>query len=627
MNAQESFLIHYIGERNADILIYKVSAFHMATSGDNVDFLLQHNVNESNSAPHTISSLANVIGAIRENLAGFPSLHSDGLLSYAMKACIVHYIPRFQPRYMYTVPPTTYPTGRVDIWNSIGQPSSSFSRPGHVVGERGHPRDVVADNPMHEQSHQSLLGPSSPGLPKEAHPAQQSTKTSALRNSEEALLQLFFKNSGKSTSTSTAIAQAFDSIVIEVARYYQEAKKDASKPPGGSGFLRAKFPEASRSFCEENKSSINIVSGIIRLLGDKDCKRGLDMDSCISKDMRAAIERFRNKNMQTYSSGTDLAVPNPHPSHHPRGNQSIALTDDDWPSTWAELKRKGWLHQRIQGEQGFVYVCPSENNEPVHKKNYFTSKEEVMEHLKQQKREHEKLRPTNHRTPSPDSLEATAPASASASLHIPDDIRGRQWPFVSEYLLDIGWKQITGIGGLPCYLKPKGKTIDKGGKLGEDFYTLDGLKDFAKACGWIGEPDEDATTRAARASHNIKTNRYEDSSMRSRKKQSIASQRVGGKANKKGRQEKRTQSQVEKPPAKRAHSEDETDLKKQIARLKRANRTLESERAKLALENTDLKNTVRQIRSLVPSEEDLSEVSELAKNMFFAGIRNALPRE
>ena len=452
---------------------------------------------------------------------------------------------------------------------------------------------------------------SSPGIPKEAHPAQQAAKKSpAIRNSEEDLLHLFFRNSDKCTSTSTEIAQSFDSIVKEVAQYYQEAKKDTSKPPGGSGFLRAKFPEAPCTFCEENKSSINIVSGIIRLLGDKDGHRGMGMDSCISKDMRAAIERFRNKNMQTSSSGTNLAVSNPHPSRQPYGSKSIALKDDSWPSTWTELQSKGWLHRRIKGEEGLVYVCPSDINEPVHKTNYFTSKQEVLEHLKQ------------HRTPSPDAT--TAPTSAS--LHIPDDIRGRQWPFVSEYLLDIGWKQITGIGGLPCYLKPKGRTIDKGGKLDEDFYTEDGVKNFAKACGWIGQRDEDATTRAARASHNLKTNRYEDSSMRSRKKQSVDSSRLGGKANKKGRQEKRPQSQGEKPPAKRAHSEDEAGLKKQIARLKRANRSLESERAKLALENTDLKHTLDHVRSFVPTEEGLAEVSGLAKTLF-AGIRKALPSE
>ena len=574
MSAEESFLIHYIGGGNADILLYKVSAF-MATGGSrisNVDFLSQHNVNESNSAPHTVSALASVVGAIRENLAGYPSSHSNGLLSYHMRASIDNFIPRFQRRYMYIVPPTTFPYGRVDSCNHL---SPSFSRPAFGVGGRGPPchhgaiNGLNSNDPMRRQSHQ-VHRPSSPGLPEEAHPAQQAAqKSPAIRNSEEDLLHLFFRNSDKCTSTSTAIAQAFDSIVKEVAQYYQESKKDTSKPPGGSGFLRAKFPEASRTFCEENESAINIVSGIIRLLGDKDGKRGLDMDSYISKDMRAAIERFRNKNMQTSSSGTNLAVSNPHPSHQPCGSQSIGLTDDGWPITWTELQSKGWLHQRIQGEEGLVYVCPSDINEPVHKTNYFTSKEEVLEHLKQ------------HRTPSPDAT--TAPASAS--LHIPDDIRGRQWPFVSEYLLDIGWKQITGIGGLPCYLKPKGKMIDKGGKLDEDFYTEDGVKNLAKACGWIGEPDEDATTRAARASHNIKSNRYEDSSMRSRKKQSVDSSRVGVKANKMGRQEKRTQSQGEKPPAKRAHSEDEAGLKKQIARLKRANRSLESERAKLALEN------------------------------------------
>ena len=611
MNAKETFLIHYIGDRNPDILIHKVSAFHFDThgAGVNVDFLLKHNVNESNSAPHTFSALADVIGAIRENATGFPSIHSDGLLSYAMKESIVNYLRRLPPTsrfFMFAVPPTNYPTGRGHF------PPPFPSHPGFVAGEWGPPRhhsvDSRNDSTMNNRLHQSHR-PSSPGLPKEDHPARQATNQSlAIRNSEEGLLHLFFKNSDKCTSTSSAIAQAFDSIVIEVAQYCQEAKKDPSKPPGGSGFFRAKFPEASP---EENKSSINIVGGIIRLLADKDGKRGKDKDSCISKDMRAAIERFRNKNMQSCSSGTNLAVSNPHPSHQTSDNQSTALVDDDWPITWAELKRKGWRHQYIQGEQGLVYVCPSETNEPVHKTNYFTSKDEVLEHLKK------------HRTPSPDS---TAVPAASAFLHIPDDIKDRPWPFVIEYLLDIGWKQITGIGSLPCYLKPKGKTPDKGGKLDEDFYTLDGLKTFAKECGWIGEPDEDATTRAARASHSIKNNRYEDSSMRSRKKSSIVSPRGGGKANKKGQQEKRTQSQGEKPPAKRAHSEDETDLKKQIARLKRANRSLESERSKLALENTDLKRTLNHIQSFVPTEEGLAEVSGLAKTLF-AGIRKALPSE
>ena len=614
MSAEEIFLIHYIGEGSADILLYKVSAFmdNGGTRISNVDFLSKHRVDESNSAPHTVSKLANVVGAIRENLAGFPSSHSNGLLSYNMRTSIDNFIPQYQQsRYMYTAPPppTFYP-------GNVGQfPPPFVYHPDSFARERGPPRhhavNVRNDPTIKNKPHQ-MHRPSSPDLSEQTHPAQQAAakKSPAIRNSEEDLLHLFFRNSDKCTSTSTAIAQAFDSIVKEVAQYYQEAKKDTSKPPGGSGFLRAKFPEASRTFCEENKSSINIVSGIIRLLGDKDGHRGMDMDPCISKDMRAAIERFRNKNIQTSSSGTNLAVSNPHPSRQPNGSKSIALKDDGWPSTWTELQSKGWLHQRIQGEEGLVYVCPSDINEPVHKTNYFTSKEEVLEHLKQ------------HRTHSPDAT--TVPASAS--LHIPDDIRDRQWPFVSEYLLDTGWKQITGIGGLPCYLKPKGKTIDKGGKLDEDFYTEDGVKNFAKACGWIGEPDKDATTRAARASHNIKSNRYEDSSMRSRKKQSVDSSRLGGKANKKGRQEKRTQSQGEKPPAKRAHSEDEAGLKKQIARLKRANRSLESERAKLALENTDLKRTLDHVRSFVPTEEGLAEVSGLAKTLF-AGIRKALPSE
>ena len=77
-------------------------------------------------------------------------------------------------------------------------------------------------------------------------------------------------------------------------------------------------------------------------------------------------------------------------------------------------------------------------------------------------------------------------------------------------------------------------------------------------------------------------------------------------------------------------SRDQTDLKKEVAKLKRANKRLESKCAELTSQNTELTGALDQIRLLVPSEKELSSDSSVprwAVNNTFESIRNVLSRE
>ena len=351
-----------------------------------------------------------------------------------------------------------------------------------------------------------------------------------LRSSEKNLLRLFDRDPDSCT-TDNIIASEFDSIVAEIANYcYQESEK-----PGASAFFRFKFPGATptSTFYKENKKSLNVIGGIVRLLEDKQGIRRKEMDTCVSENMRAAVERFRQ-------------------------------------------------HQ-VSGD-----------------------------------RDHAASRTT----------------TATADVLIQGDLKRAQWSFVLQHLFEHGWKQVVGKFGLPCYLKPGGKVGKK-----EDYYTEDGLKAFAKELGWIRESDCDATTRGARASQARQKEQREQYDARFKKKKKKSEQNSSRKKrpspptddvatpDRKKRQVRGGQAQCAKVQAEKSCSRDQTDLKKEVAKLKRANKRLESKCAELTFENSELKGALDQIRSVVPSEKELSSDSSVprwAVNNTFERIRKTL---
>ena len=350
-----------------------------------------------------------------------------------------------------------------------------------------------------------------------------------LRASEKNLLRLFDRDPDSCT-TDSIIASEFDSIVAEIANYcYQESEK-----PGASGFFRSKFPGSTPTgaFYKDNKMSLNVIGGIVRLLEDKQGIRRKGMDTCVSENMRAAVERFRQHQV---SDDRDRA--------------------------------------------------------------------------------------------------ASRNTTATTGVLIQGDLKRAQWSFVLQHLFEHGWKQVVGKFGLPCYLKPGGKVGKK-----EDYYTEDGLKAFAKELGWIRESDCDATTRGARASQARQKGQREqyDALFKKKKKSEQNSSRKKrpspptddvARLDRKKRQVKGGQATVH---AEMSCSRDQTDLKKEVAKLKRANKRLESKCAELTSQNTELTGAVDQIRLLVPSEKELSSDSSVprwAVNNTFESIRNVLSRE
>ena len=343
-----------------------------------------------------------------------------------------------------------------------------------------------------------------------------------LRGSEINLLRLFDRDPDSCT-TDSIIASEFDSIVAEIANYcYQESE------PGASGFFRSKFPGATPTY-KDNKKCLNVIGGIVRLLEDKQGIRRKEMDTCVSENMRAAVERFRQ-----HQVGDD--------------------------------------------------------------------------------RDHAASRTT----------------TATADVLIQGDLKRAQWSFVLQHLFEHGWKQVVGKFGLPCYLKPGGKVGKK-----EDYYTEDELKAFAKELGWIRESDCDATTRGARASQARQKEQREQHDALFKKKKKKSEQNSSRKKrpsppmddvatpDRKKRQVRGGQAQCTKVQAEKSYSRDQTE----VAKLKRANKRLESKCAELLSENTELKGALDKIRLAVPSEKELSSDSSVprwAVNNTFESIRKTL---
>ena len=323
-----------------------------------------------------------------------------------------------------------------------------------------------------------------------------------LRGSEINLLRLFDRDPDSCT-TDSIIASEFDSIVAEIANYcYQESE------PGASGFFRSKFPGATPTY-KDNKKCLNVIGGIVRLLEDKQGIRRKEMDTCVSENMRAAVERFRQ-----HQVGDD--------------------------------------------------------------------------------RDHAASRTT----------------TATADVLIQGDLKRAQWPLVLQHLFEHGWKQVVGKFGLPCYLKPGGKVGKK-----EDYYTEDELKASGRQ----------ARQKAQREQHDalFKKKKKKSEQNSSRKKRPSPPMDDVATPDRKKRQVRGGQAQCTKVQAEKSYSRDQTE----VAKLKRANKRLESKCAELLSENTELKGALDKIRLAVPSEKELSSDSSVprwAVNNTFESIRKTL---